>query len=220
MTSDPRAPMFDAARRADTDGRLTDEDVAKIHAALDAAGVPSSRVQPDPPSAPDAPFTPAQASEEGVALIKQFEGYAKARPDGSVESYPDPGTGGAPWTIGWGSTTDEKGDPILPGIVWTRARAEQRFMQHLQEFEQAVIRILGDAVHATSQAQFDALVSFAYNAGPASLASSTLLRKHKSGDFDAAAREFGRWVYAGGNVMRGLVRRRKAEEALYRKGSQ
>lgn len=217
--SDLRKPMFDAARRADADGRLTDEDVAKINAALDAAGVPDSRIPPDPPGEPDKPFTPAQTSAEGIELIKQFEGYAKARPDGSVESYPDPGTGGAPWTIGWGSTTDESGRPVLPGEVWTQSRAEQRLRQDIAKFEQGVIRALGSAIHATSQPQFDALVSFAYNVGLRAFEASTLLRKHKAGDFEGAAREFTRWIYAGGKKLPGLVRRREAEAALYRKGS-
>lgn len=214
-----RKPFFDAARRADLDGVLTDEDVAKISAALTAAGVPDSRVEPDPPGEPDKPFTPAQTSAQGITLIHQFEGYAKALPDGSVQSYPDPGSGGKPWTIGWGTTTDEHGKAILPNVVWSRSRADARFVQHLAQFENHVIRALGSAIHATSQAQFDALVSFAYNVGPAALASSTLLRKHKAGDFAGAAEQFTRWNKAAGRVMAGLTRRRAAEAALYRSGS-
>ena len=38
--------------------------------------------------------------EAGTALIKRFEGCARLRLDGLVEAYPDPGTGGEPWTIG------------------------------------------------------------------------------------------------------------------------
>jgi GH24 family phage-related lysozyme (muramidase) len=37
-------------------------------------------------------------------------------PDGRFDAYPDPATGGAPWTIGWGST----GPDITKGTVWTK----------------------------------------------------------------------------------------------------
>ena len=47
---------------------------------------------------------PSTISDEGIALIKKFEGCAKIRRDGLVEAYPDPGSGGDPWTIGWGAT--------------------------------------------------------------------------------------------------------------------
>ena len=59
------------------------------------------------------------------------------------------------------------------------------------------------------------MVSFHYNTG--ALGRSTLLKLHKAGQFTAAAVEFGKWVNAGGKRMPGLVRRRAAEAALYRK---
>ena len=52
---------------------------------------------------------------QGLALIRQFEGCARLRPDGMVEAYPDPGTGGEPWTIGWGATGSAKTScPAIP----------------------------------------------------------------------------------------------------------
>lgn len=200
--------LFDTVRRILGRG-LTQAEVDAINASM----------RPDAPSTPEQPFTPAQTSAKGIALIHSFEGFAKLLPDGRVQAYPDPGTGGAPWTIGFGSTTDEEGKPIKPGTIWTRQKAERRFVQHLGQFERDVIAALGSAVHATSQAQFDALVSFAYNVGGANLRSSTLLRKHKAGDYAGAAAEFARWNRAAGRVMAGLTRRRAAEAALYRSGS-
>lgn len=211
--------MFDAARRADSDNVLTDEDVAKITAALNAAGVPQGRIEPDAPSEPERNFTPAQTSKQGITLIHSFEGFARKLPDGSVQAYPDPGTGGKPWTIGWGSTTDEDGKPIEPGTIWSKERADRRFEQHLGQFERQVITALGSSIHNTSQEQFDALVSFTYNVGAGALTSSTLLRMHKAGNHAGAADQFGRWNKAGRRVMAGLTRRRAAEAELYRKGS-
>ena len=73
-------------------------------------------------------------------------------------------------------------------------------------------RAIGEA--PTSQAQFDALVSFHYNTG--AIGRATLTRRHRAGDHAGAAREFARWNRAGGRVLAGLVRRRAAEAALYR----
>jgi GH24 family phage-related lysozyme (muramidase) len=142
-------------------------------------------------------------------IIQQFEGCAKRRSDGSFEAYPDPGSGGDPWTIGWGST----GADIKKGVVWTQAQCDERFAQHLAEFGEGVAAAIGNA--PTTQHQFDAMVSFAYNVGLANLRSSTLLKKHKAGDYAGAAAEFARWNKAAGKVLPGLTRRRAAEAALY-----
>lgn len=144
----------------------------------------------------------------GLALIKRFEGCARLRSDGRFDAYPDPGTGGDPWTIGWGAT----GKGIAPGTIWTQAECDARLERDLVRFAREVSRALGDA--PTSQAQFDALVSFHYNTG--AIAKATLTKLHKRGEFGAAAAEFGKWVNAGGRRLKGLVRRREAEAALYR----
>ncbi|MFL6857600.1 MAG: lysozyme [Allosphingosinicella sp.] len=148
-------------------------------------------------------------SDNCTHLIKTFEGCEKKRPDGSFEAYPDPGTGADPWTIGWGST----GADIRPGTVWTQAQCDARFKDHVAEFARGVASALADA--RTSQAQFDAMVCFAYNVGLANFRSSTLLRKHKAGDFAGAAIEFAKWNKANKKVLAGLTRRRAAEAALY-----
>jgi lysozyme len=150
---------------------------------------------------------PRRLGMDGIRLIQQFEGIARLRPDGRVEAYPDPGTGGAPWTIGWGST----GPGIGPGTIWTRAQCDARLARDLERFAREVDRALGDA--PTSAGQFDALVSFHYNTG--AIGRATLTRKHCSGDHAGAAAEFARWNRAGGRVLKGLTRRRAAEAALY-----
>ena len=73
-------------------------------------------------------------------------------------------------------------------------------------------KAIGDA--PTTQAQYDALVSFHYNTG--AIGRATLTQLHCRGDHDAAAREFARWVHGGGRVLPGLVARRTAEARLYR----
>lgn len=150
---------------------------------------------------------PSAIGAAGIALIKQFEGCARLRHDGLVEAYPDPGTGGAPWTIGWGAT----GPRIGPGTVWTQKDCDERLATDLVRYACQVAEAIGDA--PTSQDQFDAMVSFHYNTG--AIGRATLTRRHRDGDFAAAAGEFARWKYAGGRVLKGLVRRRAAEAELY-----
>ncbi|MDT8758627.1 lysozyme [Sphingomonas psychrotolerans] len=144
-----------------------------------------------------------------IALIQQFEGCAKKQPNGSFVAYPDPGTGGDPWTIGWGTT----GADVKPGVVWTQQQCDDRLTSDVERFAAKVSAVLGSA--PTTQHQFDALVSFAYNVGVGNLSSSTLLKLHKAGDFAGAQQQFARWNKAAGKVLPGLTRRRAAEAALY-----
>lgn len=189
-----RKPLFDIIRRLLGRG-LRQREVAAIDAAIDA-GLPV-------PASP----APRSVSPAGIALIKAFEGCARIRGDGMVEAYPDPGTGGAPWTIGWGAT----GAGIGPGTLWSQQQCDARLDADIARHAGDVRRALGGA--RTSQPQFDALVSFHYNTG--AIARATLTAKHRAGDHAGAAAEFARWNRAGGRVMRGLVRRRAAEARLY-----
>ncbi|MGE8143034.1 lysozyme [Novosphingobium sp. NPDC080210] len=163
------------------------------------------------PESPDPVKAPTKTGAAGVALIKQFEGCHKPIGQGRFQAYPDPGTGGKPWTIGWGSTTDAEGKPIVPGTVWTQAQCDAQLVRDLARFEREVAQAVAGA--PTTQNQFDAMVSFHYNTG--AIARSTLLRKHRAGDYAGAQAEYGRWNKAAGKVLAGLTRRRAAEAELY-----
>lgn len=122
-----------------------------------------------------------------------------------------PATGGAPWTIGWGTT----GPDIKKGLVWTQKQCDDRFAADLGQFAKQVAAAIGSA--PTTQHQFDALVAIAYNIGMGNFSKSTLLKKHKAGDHAGAQAQFAVWNKAKGKVMVGLTRRRAAEAALYAK---
>jgi lysozyme len=138
-------------------------------------------------------------SQAGIDLIKRFEGLR-------LKAYPDPATGGEPWTIGIGHTGG-----VRPGDVITEARAEQLLRQDVGRFERAVARLCP----VTTQGQFSALVSFAFNVGEDNLRASTLRRLHNEGNYASAADQFLRWDKANGKTMAGLARRRLAERQLY-----
>ena len=195
-----RKTIFDTVRKMLGRG-FQQSEVDALDRAL-AAGTQNS-LQDRVPAVPSCRVSPA-----GIQLIKSFEGCAQLRPDGIYEAYPDPGTGSAPWTIGWGAT----GPDIGPDTVWTKAQCDARLEEDIARHARDVARALGDC--PTSQGQFDALVSFHYNTG--AIRRATLTRLHRQGKFTLAAEEFAKWKHAGGEVLKGLVRRRREEAKLYR----
>jgi len=139
---------------------------------------------------------------DGIKLMHHFESCR-------LKAYPDPATGGDPWTIGWGET----GAHVYKGMVITQEQADLMFENRLQrEFEPGVQAAI---TSGCSQRQFDALVAFAFNVGLGNLRSSTLLRMHNAGRYEDAAQQFNRWDKAAGKVMKGLQRRRHAEKCVY-----
>jgi GH24 family phage-related lysozyme (muramidase)/uncharacterized protein YcbK (DUF882 family) len=159
---------------------------------------------PEPPQweDPETPPNSGQINDDGVELIKHFEGLR-------TTAYRDPV---GIWTIGYGHTSMAGPPTVYEGMTITAAEAETILRQDLNVFEQGV----NDAITiATNADQFSAMVSFSFNVGVSAFRNSTLLRKHNAADFAGAADEFLRWVYADGQVLPGLVRRRKAERALY-----
>ena len=90
------------------------------------------------------------------------------------------------------------------------AEGEEMLKRDLERFERGVHRLCPVPL---TQGQYDALVSFSFNTG--SLSVSTLRKKLLRGDYEGAADEFPRWVFAGGRRLAGLVRRREAERILF-----
>jgi len=136
-------------------------------------------------------------SEEGVALIKKFEGC-------ELTSYKD---SVGVWTIGYGHT---KG--IKRGMLITQVEATQMLEDELVEY----CDYISDMVKVDlQQNEFDALVAWVYNLGPTNLASSTLLKELNAGNYSLVPHEIKRWNKAGGQVLTGLIRRREAEALLF-----
>jgi GH24 family phage-related lysozyme (muramidase) len=143
------------------------------------------------------------------ALIKPFEGYHRRLPDGSAHAYPDPGTGGAPWTIGWGTT----GSGIGPDTVWSLDQCATALEKHVQQFALGVLDLSPNLEYALPR-RFAAIISFAYNCGLGNYRISTLRKRVNEEDWESAGREILRWNKAAGRVLPGLTRRRKAESLM------
>lgn len=138
-----------------------------------------------------------KTSNKGIDLIKKHEGFRPKAYRCSANVL----------TIGFGHTLNVKSTDVI-----TLDEAEYFLRQDVAFAEKEVNRHNLDI----NQNQFDALVSFVFNLGVGNFARSTLLRKIKSNPKDPTIRkEFERWIYAGGKVLNGLVRRRKEEADLY-----
>lgn len=142
-------------------------------------------------------------SEAGLKLIKQFEGLR-------LKSYRCPA---GVWTIGYGHTSTTGVPEVREGMRISGQEAETILKRDLAQFEGAVTSMVKIRL---SENQFDTLVSFAFNCGIAALRRSTLLKRVNAGAFDAVPAELLKWTRADGQELPGLVRRRRAEAALWR----
>lgn len=139
-------------------------------------------------------------SASGRAFIAQFEGCV-------LHTYLD--TAGVP-TIGIGCT----GPEAWPGRVITQGEADKMFAERLaKEFEPGVNAAIGDA--PTTQPQFDAMASLAFNIGVGGFARSSICSQHKAGNYTAAADRFSLYIMSAGRVLEPLRNRRLMEEKLY-----
>lgn len=136
-------------------------------------------------------------SLEGISLIKKFEGCELVSYQDSV----------GVWTIGYGHT---KG--VKQGMKISKEQANDMLFDELKEYE----GYINDYVDVPlAQCQFDALVAWVYNLGPSALKSSTMLKELNKGNYEKVPSEIKRWNKAGGEVLKGLVRRREAEALLF-----
>jgi GH24 family phage-related lysozyme (muramidase) len=148
-------------------------------------------------------------SPEALTLIRQWEGCR-------LSAYPDPASGGEPWTIGYGHTSPE----VTAGLTISREQAERWLKDDLAAAEAAVLRLLQPPA-GLSQRQREALTSFCFNVGAGALAESTLRRRLNGGEPVARVleEELPRWVKGPHGPVAGLVQRRRAELAFSKESS-
>jgi lysozyme len=146
------------------------------------------------------------ASENGIKIIKQFEGLR-------LNAYKDPGSKtGLPITIGYGSTMYKSGAKIQLGDTITKEQALELLLWEI-ETKTSVLRGMNLKLN---QNQFDAVTSLVYNIGMGNFNTSTLLKRIRYNPNDPDIRnQFGRWIYNDGKIMDALVKRRKLEADLY-----
>ena len=144
-----------------------------------------------------------KVSDEGIKLIKHFEGVHK-KPYICPAGY---------WTVGVGHLISR--DAKLP-FEWFRilspGEIDELLRADLQRFELGVLRMLCPV--QPTQSEFDALVSFSFNLGLGCFQRSTVRSAFIRGDKKRSGEVLLKYRLAGGRVLPGLVRRRQAELAL------
>ena len=142
-------------------------------------------------------------SQAGIDLIRRFEG-CRLKPYLCPAKF---------WTVGYGHVIGN-GKTKPEKQLYTQEEVNELLRTDLARFEQGVLRYC--PVHLT-QFEFDSLVSFSFNLGLGVLQRSTLRRKILRQDKQAAARNILKYNKAGGQVLKGLTRRREAEYRMFTK---
>ncbi|WP_058358275.1 lysozyme [Xanthomonas translucens] len=138
-------------------------------------------------------------SAAGISAIVSHEGL-------KYKAYPDPGTGGAPWTICYGHT----GPDVFPGLEVNQAWCDRALARDLLVAQTAVTRAVRVPI---TQGEMDAYASFVFNVGEGNWRASTMLRLLNQGKRKEACDQFPRWIYANKLKLGGLVSRRYEERA-------
>lgn len=192
-----------------------DAALAKLEAALGgktlAAFVRDFGLE-SPAAAASAAAGPRAIPQSCIDLVRDFEGFR-------TDAYPDPASGGEPWTIGYGTTVYPDGRKVRKGDRISKAQAEEYLAHDLSDCARQVEKLVKVPLNDN---QFGALITFVFNLGQGSLRSSTLLKLLNAKSYLAAAEQFLVWNKARNKKgvlveMAGLTRRRKAERALFLK---
>lgn len=143
-------------------------------------------------------------SKNAPAFAAGFEGYSPV----AVHHPEDPPN---VWTMGYGSTYWD-GKPVTEGMSCTQDEALDQLGTGLA----VAARCVDISVQVVlTQDEFDACTDLVYNIGCTRWLRSTVRTRLNTGDYHGAASAFEMWDEAGGKVMAGLLRRRKAEEVLF-----
>ncbi len=152
-----------------------------------------------------------QVPPQAIALAKRFEGFHRVPKNDPGRAYPYVCPAGY-HTIGFGHLCKPDHPPI------TEADAEVYLAQDLATALAATLRYC-PVLATESEGRLAAIVDFTFNLGAGRLQTSTLRRRINQRDWEGAARELLRWVYAGGKILNGLVVRRAVESDLVKQPS-
>ena len=136
-------------------------------------------------------------SQEGISLIKKFEGC-------ELKAYRCPAN---VLTIGYGITKN-----ITEDMEITQEEADEMLNEEITEYEEYINNMVKVPLE---QNQFDSLCAWVFNLGPTNLEKSTLLKFLNAGDYHLIPSQIKRWNKAGGETLKGLIRRREAESLLF-----
>jgi lysozyme len=139
-----------------------------------------------------------------IALIGGFEGLRQ-------NAYPDPATGGKPWTICYGHTVG-----VRPGDRKSIEECKALLVSDLQAYASGIEACVTAPMPDT---RFIALVSFAFNVGVKAACGSSVVRLINQGRTKEGCNALLKWNRAAGIVFPGLTKRRQREQAFCLEGA-
>ncbi|QDP49744.1 MAG: putative endolysin [Prokaryotic dsDNA virus sp.] len=134
-------------------------------------------------------------------LIKKYEGCR-------LKAYKCPA---GKWTIGYGSTYYINGDFVKEGDVISQAYADKLLFEHMKEFNDILPQKLKNKI---TKKQYDAVISLVYNIGTGAFLRSSLYKAIMNDDYKMICKNWD-WYSANGKVLKGLIKRRTEELALF-----
>lgn len=138
-----------------------------------------------------------------IELVKKFEGLHKVKND-LIYPYVCPA---GFWTIGYGHLCQSTTQPI------TEEQADLYLAQDLAIAMRATLKHCPVLINE-SENKLSAMIDFTFNLGSGRLQCSTLRRKINQKDWIGASKELNKWIYGGGKILKGLVKRRAEESFL------
>lgn len=151
-----------------------------------------------------------QALPTGIDIIINYEGY-------NEKAFPDPTTGGAPYTIGFGTQYYPDGEPVERGQLCTYKKAKEYLLHEVEKINKLLIKEVPDL----DARMKEALISFIHSIGWEPFLYSDILDEIEENKWDAAAEEMYRWVFDQDyQVISNLIHRRRDEIHLFLTGIQ
>lgn len=138
---------------------------------------------------------------EAIELIRKYEGY-------NEKAYPDPFTGGEPYTIGYGTQFYPDGSPVRSGHLCTRRKALEYLYHELEVLDTELKKLnlgLDDSMH-------QALLSFIHSVGWNSFLYSDVIDHLEQEDWRGASQEIGKWIFDQEHKVIGALLHRRQEE--------
>ena len=146
----------------------------------------------------------------GIDIIINYEGY-------NEKAFPDPTTGGAPYTIGFGTQYYPDGEPVERGQLCTYKKAKEYLLHEVEKINKLLMKEVPDL----DECMKEALISFIHSIGWEPFLYSDILDAIEENKWDAAAEEMYRWVFDQDyQVISNLIHRRRDEIDLFLTGVQ
>lgn len=138
-------------------------------------------------------------------LIKRYQGF-------NEKAFPDPETGGAPYSIGYGTQYYPNGEPVKKGQLCTKQKAIEYLLKEINDIACDIERLnLG-----LDPGMKEALVSFVHSVGWEPFLYSQIIDFCEQEEWHNAAQEMTRWVFDHTQKAVGsLIDRRREEVVLF-----